>query len=161
MRTQTVLRLGGIAAIIGGALRLGEPLLRALFAGHDLQLSFFVIDVFLLFGLFGWYGLRADRLGIPGLIGFGSGVIGILVIRGADLFAPQGYAIGASLLLAGLVVMNAPALMRWERPICPPLLWLAAFVLALASLAFPPLAIAAGTVFGIGYVFAGVALLRA
>jgi len=161
MHTQTLLRLGGVAAIIGGALRLGEPLLKRAFTGNALQLSYFAIDVFLLLGLIAWYAWRAEKLGTAGLIGFVPGVVGILVIRSAALFAPQGYVLGATLLLIGLVILNAPALIRWERPICPPLLWLIAFVLGLGSLAYPPLAFAAGTVFGIGYIFAGVSLLRA
>src|SRR5665213_750777 len=159
MRAETLLKLGGVAAIAGGELRLSEPLLKAAFTGNALQLSYFAIDVFLLLGLIGWYGWRAEKLGIAGLIGFVSGVVGILVIRSAALFGPQGYVIGATLLLVGLVVMNGPALVRREGPICPPLLWLAAFVLGLASLAYPPLAFVAGTVFGIGYIFAGISLL--
>lgn len=160
MNTQTLLRLSGLTAIAGGVLRVCEPFLKAAFAGNALLLSYFVIDVFLLFGLIGWYAWRAEKLGVAGLIGFAAGTIGILVIRSAGLFTPQGYVIGATLLLAGLVVMNAPALIRWERPICPPLLWLIAFVCGLASLVYAPLAFVAGTVFGIGYIFAGVSLLR-
>jgi hypothetical protein len=158
---QMLLRAGGIAAIAGGALRVGEPLLRSMLTGNALLLSYFLIDVFLLLGLIGWYGWRADKLGIAGLIGFVSGVVGILVIRSATLFGPQGYVIGARLLLAGLVVMNGPSLIRRDGPICPPLLWLAAFVLGLSSLVYAPLAWVAGMVFGIGYIFAGIALLRA
>jgi hypothetical protein len=158
---QILLRAGGIAAIAGGALRVGEPLLKAVLTGNALPLSYFLIDVFLLLGLIGWYGWRAEKLGIAGLIGFVSGVVGILAIRTGALFGPQGYVIGATLLLAGLVVMNGPALIRRDRPICPPLLWLAAFVLGLGSLACAPLAWVAGAVFGIGYIFAGIALLRA
>jgi hypothetical protein len=158
---QILLRVGGIAAIAGGALRVGEPLLKIALIGNALPLSYFLIDVFLLLGLIGWYGWRAEKLGVAGLIGFISGVVGILAIRSAVLFGPQGYVIGATLLLAGLVVMNAPALVRRDRPICPPLLWLTAFVLGLSSLVYAPLAWVAGTVFGIGYIFAGIALLRA
>jgi hypothetical protein len=161
MRAQALFRLGGIAAIAGGAMRAGEPLLKAMLAGNSLLLCYFAIDVFLLLGLIGWYAWRTEKLGIAGLAGFVAGVTGILVIRSADLFAPEGYRIGAALLLAGLVVMNTPALIRRERPICPPLLWLAAFVCGLGALAYPALALVAGTVFGIGYIFAGISLLRA
>lgn len=161
MRTGTLLKLGGVAAIAGGALRLGEPLLKAAFTGNAFQLSYFVIDIFLLLGLVGWYSWRAEKLGIAGLIGFVSGAVGILAIRSANLFGPQGYMLGATLLLVGLAVMNAPALIRREGPICPPLLWLIAFVCGLGSLVYPPLAFVAGTVFGIGYIFAGISLLRA
>jgi hypothetical protein len=161
MQPQTLFRLGGFASIAGGSLRLGEPVLRATLAGNALSQCYFAIDVFLLLGLIAWYGWRAEKLGIAGVIGFMSGVIGILVIRSANLFAPQGYVIGATLLLLGLAVMNAPALLRRARPIGPPLLWLIAFALGLGSLAVPPLAVAAGTAFGIGTIFAGVALLRA
>jgi hypothetical protein len=161
MRAETLLKLGGVAAIAGGALRLGEPLLKAAFTGSALQLSYFAIDVFLLLGLVGWYCWRAVKLGIAGLIGFASGVVGILVIRSAALFAQEGYVIGATMLLAGLTVMNLPALIRRDGPICPPVLWLMAFVCGLGSLAYPQLAFVAGTVFGIGYIFAGNSLLRA
>jgi hypothetical protein len=162
MQTRTLLKLGGIAAIVGGALRLGEPALRMMFAGNALLISFFVIDVFLLLGLFGWYAWRAEKLGIAGLIGFMSGAVGIMTIRSADLFAGRsGYIAGATLLLAGFVVMNTGALTRRDGPICPPLLWLIAFLCGLGSLAYAPLAFVAGTVFGIGYIFAGVSLLRA
>jgi hypothetical protein len=156
-----LLRAGGLAAIAGGALRLAEPFLRSSLGGRQLQFAYFVIDVFLLLGLMAWYGWRAEKLGMAGMIGFASGVAGILVIRSASLFAPQGYAVGATLLLVGLVAMNAPALIRRDRPLWPPLLWLAAFLCALASFAYAPLAVVAGMIFGIGYVVAGVALLRA
>jgi len=161
MRTETLLKLGGVAAIAGGALRLGEPLLKAAFTGDALQLSYFAIDVLLLLGLVGWYIWRAEKLGIAGLIGFVSGVVGILAIRSANLFGTQGYMLGATLLLVGLAVMNTPALIHREGPICPPLLWLIAFVCGVGSLAYAPLAFVAGTAFGIGYIFAGISLLRA
>jgi len=157
----TLLRAGGLAAVAGGALRLAEPLLSGSLGGRPLQFVYFGIDVFLLLGLTAWYGWRAGKLGIAGLTGFVVGVTGILVIRSADLFAPRGYMIGATLLLTGLVVMNTPALVRRERPIWPPLLWLAALVCALASLGYVPLAAVAGAAFGIGYMLAGIALLRA
>ncbi|HVU21387.1 MAG TPA: hypothetical protein VHE09_11705 [Rhizomicrobium sp.] len=161
MRTQTLLRLGGAAAIMAGALRLGEPLMRIAFAGNALLTSFFVIDVFLMFGLIAWYAWRADRLGMAGMLGFVLGLVGLMTIRSADLFAGRsGYIVGATLLLIGLVAMNAPALIRWEPPIWPPLLWLVAFVCGLGSLAYGPLAIVAGAIFGVGYIFAGVSLLR-
>ena len=161
MRTEAFLKLGGVAAIAGGALRLSETLLKAATTGHALQLSYFTIDVLLLLGLVGWYSWRAEKLGIAGLIGFVSGVVGILAIRSANLFGTQGYMLGATLLLVGLAVMNTPALIRREGPICPPLLWLIALICGLGSLAYPPLAFVAGTVFGIGYIFAGISLLRA
>jgi hypothetical protein len=159
--SKIALRTGGLAAIAGGALRLAEPLLSRALSGQHLQFAYFAIDVFLLLGLVAWYGWRAERLGVAGLVGFVSGATGILVIRSAALFAPGGYVIGATLLLAGLVVMNAPALARRERPLAPPLLWLVAFVCGLASLVYAPLAEVAGALFGIAYVFAGGALLRA
>ncbi len=160
MRAQTLLRLSGLAAIAGGALRAGEPLLKTALASGTLSLVYFSIDVFLLIGLMGWYAWRAEKLGITGLVGFASGIVGVLIIRSTNLFGAQGYVIGATHLLLGLVVMNARALIRRDGPICPPLLWLIAFLCGLASLSYAPLALIAGTVFGVGYIFAGVSLLR-
>lgn len=50
---RMLLRTGGIAAIAGGALRIGEILLKATLAGNAPLLSYFPIDAFLLFGLIG------------------------------------------------------------------------------------------------------------
>ena len=77
------------------------------------------------------------------------------------MFGAAGYQIGATALLFGLSIMNAPAVMRGAGPRAAPSLWLASFACGLASLAFAPLAIAAGVLFGVGYIFAGLTLLRA
>ena len=158
---NVLLRSSGAAAIVGGALRIAEPLLRSALTPASLSFAYFAIDVLLLFGIIGWYAWRADKLGIAGLAGFAIGVAGILVIRSASLFGAAGYQIGAAALLFGLAVMNAPALIRREGPVAPPSLWLASFMCGLASLVFAQLGVVAGVLFGLGYVLCGLALLRA
>jgi hypothetical protein len=161
MQTNTLFKLGGIAAIAGGVLRVANTFTPHLFDAHTLGLIYFVTDAFLLLGLIAWYASRADRLGVSGVTGFAIAAIGILVIRSADLFPGIGYLAGATALLAGLVVMSVPALVRRDGPLVAPGLWLLSFVCALGSLAVAPLAIASGVFFGAGFICAGLGLLRA
>lgn len=161
MQSTTIFRLSGIAAIAGGTLRIANTFTMHAFDPHTLALTYFATDVFLLFGLIGWYASRAGRLGVSGVIGFVVAVIGILVIRSADLFPGQGYLLGATVLLAGLVVMSVPVLLRRDGPILTPVLWLSSFICAMAAIMIAPLAIVSAALFGAGFICAGLGLLRA
>lgn len=161
MRTETLLKLGGIAALAGGALRVASTFTTHLLDPYTLTLTYLVTDVFLLFGLMGWYASRADKLGVNGVVGFAIAVIGILIIRSADLFPGYGYLIGATALLAGLVVMSIPTLIRRDGPVVAPGLWLLSFLCGLASIAVAPLAIVSAVLFGAGFICAGIGLLKA
>jgi len=160
MQNKTLFRLSGIAAIAGGALRIANTVTMHMFDPHTLALSYLATDVFLLFGLIGWYASRANGLGVSGVIGFSVAIIGILIIRSADLFPGQGYLLGATALLAGLVVMSVPALLRRDGPILTPVLWLSSFICAMASIMIAPLAVVSAALFGAGFICAGLGLLR-
>lgn len=160
MQSTTILRLSGAAAIAGGALRIANTFTTHLLDPHTLVFTYLVTDVFLLFGLMGWYASRANKLGLSGVIGLAIAVIGILIIRSADLFPGYGYLLGATALLAGLAVMSVPALLRRDGPMLSPVLWLLSFVCALASVALAPLAIVSAVLFGAGFICAGLGLIR-
>lgn len=158
MGTDSALKLGGAAAILGGALRVVDSFTGNMFTAHTLDVLYFVNDVLLMFGLIAWYAARAARLGAAGLIGFAVAVTGVLVIRSVQVFHPKGYMLGSAMFLLGLVIMNAPMLARREPAVW---LWIAATLVAVvAYLASGPMAVVAGVLFGLGFMAAGAALWR-
>ncbi len=149
--TATLVRIGGMAAIVAGLLRIW-----AVFLPGAQDVLWFATDAFFLFGLIAWYLTRAERLGTLGLLGFALAATGILVIRSAAMFGPQGYAIGSAAFVVGLIVMNAPTLLRRDGPWIAPLLWLVSLPLGLS-----PWKEAGFIAFALGFVWAGIVLLRA
>jgi hypothetical protein len=160
MQSATLFRLSGAAAVAGGMLRIANTFTLHMFDPHSLALIYLATDVFLLLGLIGWYASRADSLGASGAVGFVIAVVGILVIRSTDLFPASGYRIGATALLAGLVVASIPILLRRGGPVLAPVLWLLSFVCGLASMVIAPLATLSAVLFGAGFICAGFGLLR-
>jgi hypothetical protein len=157
---KTLFRFAGAAAIAGGALRIVNTVTAHAFDPHTLERIYLLTDMLLLLGLIGWYASRANKLGWSGAIGFVIAVCGILVIRSAAIFPGYGYLMGAVALLAGLVIMSVPDLLRRERANLSAWLWLASFACAMASIAYAPLGTASAVFFGAGFVCAGLHLIR-
>lgn len=160
MRYRALTILAGIAALAGGVLRIVAIFTTSTFAPQTLAWFYFLIDVLLMLGLVGWYVPRADRLGGIGLIGFVTAASAILLIRSAGLLGADTYQAGATLLAAGLAVVSAAALWRRDKPLLAPILWLLCLASGIVALAFKQAAIAAFVLFGLGYIAAGVELLR-
>lgn len=163
MTYRALVRLGAICSISGGLLRV----LAALFTFTETtpapEVLYFVIDVLLLFGLMAIYLMWAERLSSLGLSMFALSTIAL-----ASLVGPNGkigdwdqYLIGASALSLGLAGFSLSALRVNELRLAA-YLWLASFASGLlsmllgASMAF----LLAGILFGLGFITAGVALLR-
>ena len=159
MRSRPFLVLTGAAAAMGGTARIAAIFTTPIAAPQTLAWFYFAIDVLLMLGLAGWYVLRAERLGHAGLIGFVIALSAILLIRSADQLGAT-YRTGASMLAVGLAVMSAAALLRGDKPLLAPTLWLLCLVSGVVAFAFAPAATAAFVLFGLGYVAAGVELLR-
>jgi len=159
-------RLAGAAAIAGGALRI----LASFPLGQDrvtLEWLYTLIDVLLLFGLIGIYLARASRLGFLGLASFGVAVAALSFIGGpdADPFGFSTYQEGATALALALVGLSLAWLRAGERPLSAPVCWFASVLAAalLGRFADPLPAyglIAAGVLFGAGFVSAGLDLAR-
>ena len=160
MRAEVIYRTLGVAAVIGGGLRIVDSFTGSVFDMATLDRMYFATDVFLMLGLVGWYFSRAQRLGSPGLTGFVLGVLGLMIIRSAYLFEPRGYMIGSVLVLVGLVVMNVLTILRRDGPIAAPVLWNISLVFGFLALASGPLAPVAGVIFGVGYILAGIEVWR-
>jgi hypothetical protein len=155
-------RLSGVAAVAGGVLRIANSFTSGAFDVRTRDFAYFVTDVMLLFGFLGIYLPRRALLGRVGLAGFVSGVVGILIIRSSTSFGPNGYVLGAGLLVIGLSAQSVVMLARTGLPKLPPVLWLTSLLLAMAG-ALGGLAWStalAGVSFGAAFVVAGWPLAR-
>lgn len=166
MKTSQLFRLAGAAAIAGGAARIAAafPLTSDPVA---LEWLYTAIDVLLLFGLIGVYLARAEKLGLLGLASFAVGAAALSFIGGpdADPFGFSTYEQGAATLVIALIGLSIAWLRARERPWSPPLLWFASALAAGALGALPaPMPdyafMAAGVLFGAGFIAAGIDLMR-
>ncbi len=163
MNDRTRWRISGAAAIAGGLLRVASTFTASALDASTLQLSYFVTDVMLLFGLLGIYLRNRDALRWGGSIGFALGMVGILTIRSAALLGSKGYEIGAGALLVGLAILGFAALAYRTSARVPAVLWLTSLVLGTVGAVAPGFAWStalAGIAFGLGFALAGWELLR-
>jgi hypothetical protein len=130
------------AAILGGGLRIvgafasGKP--------EMLALLYLATDIALLLGAAGLW--RTRRGGIAGMIGIAVFALGILTIRFGF------YTVGAPVALIGLALWSVEALFKGAR--VAPVLWLAALAAGAAQFA-----VAAGVLFGLGFIVAGASMI--
>jgi hypothetical protein len=166
MNANALFRLSGFAAILGGGARIASALLQLddpvarewLYAG---------IDILLVFGLIGIYVARADRLGLLGLTSFIIAMAGFSFIGGpdADVLGFSTYEQGAAVIAIAMAGFSIAWLRAGERPWSAPLCWFAS-VLAVGVLGRLPAPapdfsfMLAGTLFGAGFIGAGLPLLR-
>lgn len=165
MNTDALYKLSGAAAIAGGLARIVSS-----FGWRQdpvtLEWFYAIIDILLLLGLIGIYLGRADRLGFLGLASFAVSVAALSFIGGpdADPFGFSTYEQGATVLAIGMVGMSIAWVRTGERPLAAPLCWFGS-VLAVGIAGMLPAPtpsygfMAAGILFGAGFVSAGAALL--
>lgn len=154
---MTLMRLGAVAAIIGGLLRILDAFWIPV---PSIAAALYLLtDVFLLLGAAALWGTRPGVLGKAGLIVF---VIGIALVR-LSAVGFGGYQTGAGIALLGLAVYAADALrggLSW-----PALAWLVALAFGIAGAlgaAAPGLMLlCAGVAFGLGFIAAGGEMLYA
>jgi hypothetical protein len=164
MNARSLYRLAGVAAMLGGGLRIASSAQLGL-DRLALEVLWTAIDIFLTLGLIGIYLVRAGKLGFLGLASFTVAMAAFSFIGGpdADVFGFSTYEQGAATLAIALIGLSIAWLRTGERPLAPPVLWFGSAVAAglldmtpaLAPYAFP----VAGALFGAGFVAAGWDLL--
>jgi hypothetical protein len=156
-------RILGLAAILGGALRIAANFLQVSLSPHAAQTTYAVEDVLLLLGLLGFALALRMKVGALGLTGIGVAAAGLLVIRAGSLSGHDLYLIGAAASLFGTAILGAALLMRDTASRAAGWLWLAALAVGLAAL-FPPLATVASFVatlaFGAAFMLQGIVVWR-
>jgi hypothetical protein len=158
-----VIRASGLAAILGGVLRIVDVFTTDMLSRDALAILYFVTDVFLLAGVAGLWWQRRGRLGVAGTSGLAVFVVGILMVR-MSAFGIGTYQLGATIALLGLAIYSVETLLRGSAAVWAPCAWLvslAAGVAATAGLQPLMLTALAGVAFGAGFVVVGAEMLRA
>lgn len=156
MNPDRIFRIGAGVAIAGGGLRIAAAFIPYAPESPPLEILYAAIDVSLLFGLVAIFARESASLGWPGLAAFGVALTGLASIVGPDAstFGVDWYQIGAATAALGLAACGA-TLLAARRMITPALCWIA--VPGIAALGGNAFAVqAAGVMFGLGFVLAGV-----
>ena len=153
-------------ALLGGSLEILGALLSPWFSPVQLEPLYVATDLSLLFGLLALYLPVQERLGRLGLLGFCLSLGGFGLIAGpeAPLFGISAYWLGKPIIGVGILLLAGRL---WQRQaqsrLVAGLLLLSVLVgaLAMLGLAAALLVVLSGLLFGSGFFFLGLRLLRA
>lgn len=157
-----LIRLGGLAAILAGALRTIASFLPASKPPNAaLELFYLAIDVLLLFGILGVYGYQHEKVGLLGFLGFLLALVGAAIITGPDgaIGGVEMYLVGSLMISVGLALL---AIASWRAELLPravSVLWLLSMLVGVGGFAVGGLAVTfliAGVAFGLAFMLAGV-----
>ena len=165
MSDTALLRILGVAAIVGGLLRVVSAFIPWTPDSAPLEVLYDVIDVLLLFGLMGAYFAVRASIGIFGFVSFAIAEAGIASIVGPDTvaFGVDTYQTGVVVITAGMTLFAIQLLLTraiaWWVAVC----WIASTIIGVGATAGGNAAlgfVAGGVLFGLGFAAAGVAVLR-
>jgi hypothetical protein len=159
--SKNLIRWGGLAAVLAGVLRAAASPWPFAEPTVALELYYLLVDVLILFGILGVYGLLGERSGVAGFLGFLFGVVGTAIIVGPDgeIGGVDMYGAGSAVLAVGLVFL---AVGSWKARMLPywvPVLWVLTAVLGFVGAGvecLEPLFVVSGVTFGLSFVGAGV-----
>jgi len=166
MSDGRILRMLGAAAVVGGVLRIASAFIPYAPNVMWLEVLYFVIDEALLLGLIGFFVAHRERLGFVGFIAAAVAGTGIALIVGPDamMFGVDFYRGGVLIITVGLTLLSLVILVTRAAPWWIAVAWIGAAVvgfggaaMARAELGF----LAGGVLFGLGFVAAGVATMKA
>jgi len=162
MSKSSLIRLGGIAAVLAGILRGIASFIPATTPDVALQLLYLLTDIFILLGVFALYGVRYKEIGKLGFLGFLMAVIGILVIRSSTAIAGVNlYPAGSLIFSLGLIILG---IRLWLCNVLPSWvvgLWSLSVLVGIIGYFVPSfdlLFVVAGLMFAIGFAAAGIKL---
>ena len=157
MRRSTLVRVGGAAAILAGALRAASSFASG---GSEVerQALYFIVDLLLLLGVFAAYAQHHEAVGSWGAAGFLTAVAGILLVRssrsvpGLDLYPAGALSVGI-----GWVLLTFAWWRMAKGPAFVPVLFLLSSVTGLVGqmVSRASLFVAAGVIFGAAVAGAG------
>jgi hypothetical protein len=164
MRLQTLVRIGGTAAILAGVLRAATSFASG--AGDiEQQVLYFIVDLLLLLGVLAVYAQHHQVVGVAGAVGFLATIAGILLVRSSRAIAGLDlYPIGAVTVATGWVLLSVAWWKRAQGSGFVPFLFVLSMITgSIGQLAAPasPLFLASGIIFGAAIVGVGRGVLKA
>ena len=165
MHDRTVLRLAGVATIVGAAIDIVAPfLIYPHLVEPQPHLVYVAIDLLLMIGMLGVWSASKRTASVLGLAGFVLGLLGVMLVRtsSAKMFGEASYMIASSVWSIGMVVW-AIDLLRAKVFRISAGLWIAALVIGLVGVALKdhgPVAHVAKMSFIAGFVCAGFGLIK-
>jgi hypothetical protein len=166
MDQRTVLRLAGIATIVGAATDIVAPfLIYPRLVEPQPHLVYVAIDLLLTFGMLGLWSASRRAASIMGLVGLVLALSGVMLVRtaSAKIFGEASYMIASSVWSIGMVIW-AIDLLRAKTFRIAAGLWIAALVVGLVGVALKdhgPVAHVAKMSFILGFIVAGLDLIKA
>src|SRR5579871_4040650 len=123
---KPIIQALGVAAIVGGALRIADSFVTHVLVLDTLALLYVLTDIFLLLGIAGIYLSRRATLGAAGVIGATIFAAGILLVRvsAIGVLGASGYQLAASVALAGLAILSVETVIRRNGRYLSAALWL-------------------------------------
>ena len=160
MNATTLIRSGGLAAIVAGVLRTAASFWPSSQPGVALEMLYLVIDLCILFGIMGVYAFQCEQSGRWGVVGFLLAVSGIAFITGPDgrLGGVNVYDAGALVLGTGLCFLAIGSWRAKKLPRWIPTLWVYSTVIGIAGASVESLSsllVVSGVAFGAAFVGAG------
>ncbi|USQ96476.1 hypothetical protein [Caulobacter sp. RL271] len=165
MQRRAMLRLAGVAAIVGAAIDIVAPfLIYPRLTDPWPHLVYVAIDLLLLFGMLGVWSASGRKANVLGLGGFVLALLGVMLVRtsSAEIFGAASYVIASSVWSIGMVVWGID-LLRAKLFRIPAILWIAALVIGLVGIVLKdhgPVAHVAKMSFIVGFILAGLDLIR-
>jgi hypothetical protein len=161
LSSTTLIRWGGLAAVLAGALRAAVSFWPSSDPDVAVELLYLLIDILILFGILGVYGFLGEQSGVAGFLGFLVAVIGTAIITGPDgeIGGVDMYAAGSAMLALGLVLLAVGSWKAARLPHWVSVLWVLTAVLGLVGGAvesLDSLFVVSGVAFGVSFIGAGV-----
>ena len=157
----SIARLGGIAAVAGGALRMAAaaPIVMRL---PEAQALYLTIDCLFVLALVGMYVRHADEVGRIGLMAFCVGVAAICLIRSQAAFGPFAYLFGGAILTLSMTLLAFRLRARMNFAVAAAL-WVSTIIVGAVGGLRPALgvlpSVVAGALFGLAFMSAGIGML--
>lgn len=164
MCSTTLIRLGGLAAILAGILRAVNSFLPTDASGGAIAMLYLLTDLFILFGIFGMYGFQHQECGLWGFFGFLLATIGIVIIRTGTLSGVSLYSIGALTFSVGLSLFAVGSWRARKLPKWISSFWLISVIVGVVGYfvaGFSLLFAISGVIFGIAFAGAGLKIRSA
>jgi hypothetical protein len=159
LTSETLIRLGGLAAIIAGILRGVSSFVPGNAPTVAIATLYLLTDIFILFGMIGIYGFEHQQSRLWGFFGFLLAIIGIATIRTGAISGVNLYPVGASLFAVALSLFATGSWIASKLPRWVSIFWMLSTIVGFIGYftsGLDLLFVVSGILFGIAFAGAGI-----